>query len=224
MKIGVRQKGILTFGFAILVLSSCASSAEFVSKVSLEDKVARLRNGQSDKNRVESIFGAEHGDDRSRWIYQFADRQFEISSRSQGSGVGMLPVSAGVVPTNTRAIVAVTFNDAGVVRIIEVWRYFEDPFINDYWYLVNESARNPLEAVAAIGESVGFKAIALDKNAGTLSLNNPASKARIAIKFDRQVLRVTSRNPYQRLANEYRVYTKQESAFTSAIASSDLVQ
>jgi hypothetical protein len=224
MRIVVWQKCISTVVVTILVLSSCASSPEFVSKVSFEDKVAGLRIGQSDKNQVESIFGTEHGDDRGRWLYQFADRQFEISSRSPGPAVGMLPVSAGVVPTNTRAIVGITFNEAGVVKAIEVARYFEEPYVNDYWYLVKASAKDPLESVATTGESAGFKATALDKNAGTLSLDDPAGKGRIAIKLDKQILRVTSRNPYQRLANEYRVYTKRENAFISAIASSDWVQ
>jgi len=50
------------------------------------------------------------------------------------------------------------------------------------------------------------------------------SKARIAVKLDGQILRVTSRNPHHRLGNEYRVYSKRESAFTNSIAESDLIQ
>ncbi len=224
MRIVLWKKCILTFVVAIVAFCSCTSSPEFVSEVSIEDKIVRLRIGQSDKNQVENIFGTEHGDERNRWVYQFADRQFEISERRQGPGLGALPVSAGVVPTNTRAIVGVTFNEAGIVKAIEVARYFEEPFVNDYWYLVKVSAKDPLEAVAAIGESVGFKATGLDKDAGTFSLEDPSSKARIAVKLDGETLKVTSRNPYQRLANEYRAYTKRESAFTDAIANSDLVQ
>jgi len=218
------QKCVLTCVVAILIFSSCTSSPEFVSEASVEDKVARLRIGESDKNEVQGIFGTEHANDRNRWVYQFDDRQFEISERRQGPGLGALPVAAGVVPTNTRAIVNVTFNEAGIVKTIEVARYFEEPFVDDYWYLIKASAKDPLEAVAAIGESVGFKASGLDKDAGTFGLEDPASKARISVKLDGPVLRVTSRNPYQRLANEYRAYTKRESAFTNAIASSDLVQ
>jgi hypothetical protein len=218
MRIVLWNKCILTFVVAIVAFCSCTSSPEFVSEVSIEDKIVRLRIGQSDKNQVENIFGTEHGDERNRWVYQFADRQFEISERRQGPGLGVLPVSAGVVPTNTRAIVGVTFNEAGIVKAIEVARYFEEPFVNDYWYLVKVSAKDPLEAVVAIGESVGFKATGLDKDAGTFSFEDPSSKARIAVKLDGQVLKVTSRNPHYRLANEYRAYTKRESAFTSAIA------
>jgi hypothetical protein len=211
------QKCILLFVVVILAFFSCTSSPEFVSEVSVHDKVARLTIGRSDKNQVESIFGTQHGDDRNRWIYQFADRQFEISER-HGLGQGALPVTAGVVPTNTRAIVGLTFNEAGIVKAIELERYFAEPFVNDYWYLVKESAKDPLEAVATIGESVGFKAAGLNKDTGTFSLEEPSSKARIDVKLDGQVLKVTSRNPHYRLANEYRAYTKRERAFTSAIA------
>jgi hypothetical protein len=209
---------------AILTFASCTTSPEFVSEISVEDKVARLRLGQSDKNEVESIFGADRGNDRNRWIYQFADKQFEISERRQGPGLGALPVGAGVVPTNTRAVVTVTFSEAGIVKAIEVARYFEEPFINDYWFLVKQSAKDPLESAAAIGESVGFKATALDKDAGTFSLEDPKSKSRIAVKLDGTTLKVTSKNPHHRLANEYRAYVKRESAFTNGIAGSDLVQ
>src|SRR5512135_1773239 len=224
MRIVHWQKYFLTFIFALLTFQSCSSSPEFISEVSVEDKVARLRIGQSDKNEVESIFGTDHGNDRSRWIYQFADQQFEIAERRQGPGLGALPISAGVVPTNTRAVVTVAFNEAGIVKAVEVARFFDVPFVNDYWYLIKTSAKEPLDAIAAIGGSVGFKAAGMDKDSGTFSLEDPSSKARLSIKLDGQTLRVTSRNPYHRLANEYRAYTKRESAFTDAIANSDLVQ
>lgn len=210
--------------FAILSLWGCTSSPELISEVSVEDKIARLKLGQSDKSEVESIFGVEHGNERNRWTYNFADRQFEIAERRQGPGLGALPIAAGVVPTNTRALVTVVFNEAGVVKQIEVARFFDAPFVNDYWYMVKESAKDPLESVAAIGESIGFKAVGLDKDAGTFTLEDPNSKARIAVKLEGQTLRVTSRNPHDRLANEYRAYTKRESAFTNGIVDSDLVR
>jgi hypothetical protein len=203
----------------------CAvSSPELVSEILVEEKIASLRIGKSDKAQVESVFGVEHGKDRNRWTYNFDDKQFEISERRQGPGLGAIPVSAGVVPINTRAVVTVTFNPAGIAKRIEVARFFEEPFINDYWYLIKEPAKEPLEALAKIGESAGFKVIGLDKAAGVFALEDPNSKANIVVKLDEQVLRVTSKNPHHRLANEYRAYTKRESAFTNAIADSDLVQ
>jgi hypothetical protein len=208
----------------LLSLYACTSSPELISEGSVEDKISRLRIGQSDKSEVESIFGFEHGNDRMRWAYNFDDRQFEISERRYGPGVGVLPVAAGTVPTNTRALVTLTFNEAGVVKRIEVARFFDEPFVNDYWYLVKEPVREPLQSVAGIAESVGFKVAGLDKDADTFTLEDPNSKARVAVKLDGQVLRVTSRNPHHRLANEYRAYSKRESALTSGIADSELVQ
>lgn len=216
--------------FFILLLSAmatvygCSSSPELVSEVAVEDKIARLRLGQSDKTEIESIFGVDHGNDRNRWAYYFSDRQFEISERQQGPGLGALPISAGVVPVNTRALVVVTFNEAGVVKRIEVARFFDEPFVNDYWYIVKGSVKEPLEAVASLGEAAGFKATGMDKDAGTFTLEDPNSKARITVKLDGQTLHVTSRNPHHRLANEYRAYTKRESALTNSIADSEIVQ
>jgi hypothetical protein len=218
------NKWIDVLFIALLLTCACTTSPQLVSETSVEEKVARLKLGQSDKSEVEGIFGVEHGNDRTRWIYNFADRQFEVFERRQGTGVGAFPITAGVVPVNTRALVTVTFNEAGIVKRIEVARFFDEPFINDYWYLVKESAKQPLESFGGMGESVGFKVTGLDKDAGTFTLEDPASNARIAVKLERQTLRVTSRNPHHRLANEYRVYSRRESAYTNSIAGSDLVQ
>jgi hypothetical protein len=204
---------------ALLAIYGCSSS-ELVSEISVEDKIARLRLGQTGKIEVESIFGVEHGNDRNRWAYNFSDRQFEIFERR----LGALPITAGVIPINTRALVVVTFNETGVVKRIEVARFFDEPFVNDYWYILKEAAKDPMESLASLGESIGFKAAGLDRGAGTFTLEDPNSKARIAVKLDGQVLRVTSRNPHHRLGNEYRVYSKRESAFTKSIAESDLIQ
>jgi hypothetical protein len=206
---------------ALLAIYGCSSSPELVS---VEDKIARLRLGQTGKIEVESIFGVEHGNDRNRWAYNFSDRQFEIFERRQGAGLGALPITAGVIPINTRALVVVTFNETGVVKRIEVARFFDEPFVNDYWYILKEAAKDPMESLASLGESIGFKAAGLDREAGTFTLEDPNSKARIAVKLDGQILRVTSRNPHHRLANEYRVYSKRESAFTNSIADSEIVQ
>jgi hypothetical protein len=209
---------------AILAVHGCSGSPDFVSEVSVEDKIARLRLGRSDKSEVESIFGTDRGNDRNRWSYHFADKQFEIAERRQGPGLGALPVAAGVVPINTRAVVTVSFSEAGIVKAIEVARFFEEPFVNDYWFLVKESAKDPLESIAGVAEANGFKVSGLDKNAGSFNLEDPTSKARIAVRLDGSTLRITSRNPHHRLAKEYRAYTKREGAFTTGIAGSEFVQ
>ena len=206
---------------ALLAIYGCSSSPELVS---VEDKIARLRLGQTGKIEVESIFGVEHGNDRNRWAYNFSDRQFEIFERRQGAGLGALPITAGVIPINTRALVVVTLTRLASLNGLKSRASSTNRSSNDYWYIVKETAKDPMESLASLGESIGFKAAGLDRDAGTFTLEDPNSKARIAVKLDGQILRVTSRNPHHRLGNEYRVYSKRESAFTNSIAESDLIQ
>ena len=215
---------VLLFAMTILSLYGCGSSPELVSESSVEEKVARLSIGRSDKNEVEGIFGTDHGNDRNRWVYNFSDRQFEISERRQGATIGAFPITAGVVPVNTRALVTLFFNETGVVKRIEFARFFEEPFVNDYWYLLKRGAKDPLNSLAAMGESIGFKVTGLDKDTGRFTLEDPGSKARIAVELDGELLKLTSRNPHHRLANEYRTYTKRENALTDSIGDSEIVQ
>jgi hypothetical protein len=217
-----RCTGVLIL--ALISVYGCVTSSQFISETTVEDKIARLKIGQTGKSEVEMIFGPEHGYDRNRWVYHFADTQFEITRAGQASGSPPLPIAAGVVPTNTRALVMLTFNEAGILKRIEVARFFGEPFVNDYWYLVKEPTKEPLQAIAGIAESVGFKVAGLDPDAGTFGLEHPASKARIAVKLDGQTLRITSTNPHHRTGIEYRVYSKRENAFTNSIADSELVQ
>jgi hypothetical protein len=217
-----RCTGVLML--ALISVYGCVTSSQFISETTVEDKIARLKIGQTGKSEVEMIFGPEHGFDRNRWVYHFADTQFEITRAGQASGSPSLPIAAGAVPTNTRALVTLTFNEAGILKRIEVARFFGEPFVNDYWYLVKEPTKEPLQAIAGIAESVGFKVAGLDPDAGTFGLEHPASKARIAVKLDGQALRITSTNPHHRTGIEYRVYSKRENAFTNGIADSELVQ
>ncbi len=212
--------------FFVLLLSiyGCTGSPDLVSQPSVEDKVAQLHLGKTDKKDVEGIFGTDHDSDRNRWVYSFSDSQFQMFERRNGPATGLFPISAGVMPTNTRALVTIAFSEAGIVKRIEFARFFDEPYVNDYWYLLKSGAKGPLETIATIGESIGFKATRLDKEAGTFTLEDPAGKAHLAVKLYGQTLRVTSHNPYNRLGNEYRVYTKRESAFTDGIADSEIVQ
>jgi hypothetical protein len=202
----------------------CVTSPQYVSESTVEDKIARLKIGQTGKSEVELIFGPEHGYDRNRWVYHFADTQFEIAMAGQAAGNPAIPIAAGVVPTNTRALVTVTFNEAGLLKRIEVARFFGEPFVNDYWYLVKETTHEPLTSIASMAESAGLKVAALDREAGTFALEYPGTKARMAVKLDGQMLRITSTNPHNRTGIEYRLYSKRENAFTTSIAESDLVQ
>src|SRR5262245_465895 len=97
------------FIVAWLALAGCSTSGQVVSETTVEERIAALRINQSTKTDVERILGLEHTTDRNRWSYNFSDTAFDISERRQGPGLGIIPVSAGVIPTNTRAVVSVSF-------------------------------------------------------------------------------------------------------------------
>ena len=208
----------------LVALGGCSTSEKFVSESSIEERIAALRIGQSTKSDVENILGTDHSSDRNRWSYNISDTSFDIAERRQGPGLGILPVSAGVVRTNTRAVVTAAFDDTGVMKRLEVARFFDAPFINDYWYAVKDSADEPLPAIAKIAEAVGMKAVGLDKGAATFTLEDIGTKAKIAVKLNGKTLHLTSSNPHSRLASEYRAYTKREYALTNNIADSGIVR
>ena len=208
----------------LLAIAGCSTSGQMISESTMEERITALRIGQSTKADVEKTLGLDHSTDRNRWGYNFSDTAFDIFERKQGPGLGILPISAGVFPTNTRAVVTVAFNDTGVMKRLEVARFFEEPFINDYWYAIKEPAKEPLDSIAKLAEAAGMKVVGLDKEAGLFTLEDNGTRAKIAVKLDGQTLRLTSRNPHHRLASEYRAYAKRESALTSRIAESEIVQ
>ncbi|HWH77807.1 MAG TPA: hypothetical protein VNT76_10570 [Candidatus Binatus sp.] len=210
--------------FALIAISGCASSGQTISESSIEERIALLRIGESTKSDVERILGIDHSVDRNRWAYNFSDTVYELAERRQGPGLGILPLSAGVSPTNTRAVVTAQFDGNGVVKQLEIMRYFEDPFINEYWYLVKESEKEPLQSVAKLGESIGMKAALIDADAGTFTLEDVGTKAKIAVKLEGQKLHLTTRNPHHRLSGEYRAFAKREYALTTALTDSEMVQ
>ncbi len=208
----------------LFALGGCATSSQLISATSIEAKIAALRMGQSTKTDVENVLGSDHSVDSNRWAYNFSDAAFDVSERKQGPGLGILPLSAGIAPTNTRAVVTVAFNDAGVMTRLAVARYFAAPFINDYWFEIKDASKQSLQSIAKMGETAGMKAVDLDSEAGTLTLADQSSEAKITVKLEGTTLRLTSRNPNDRLGSEYRVYTKRESALTDQIANSNIVQ
>ena len=208
----------------LLAVAGCSTSGQVISESTMEERINALRIGHSTKTDVEKTLGLDHSSDRNRWGYNFSDTAFDISERKQGPGLGILPISAGVFPTNTRAVVTVAFNDTGVMKRLEVARFFEEPFINDYWYSIRDATKEPLDMIAKIGEAAGMKVVGLDKDIGMFTLEDNGTRAKIAVKLDGQTLRLTSRNPHHRLASEYRAYAKRESALTSRIAESEIVQ
>ena len=209
---------------ALVAIYGCTNSGQMIAEGSIEDRIALLRVGETTKSDVERILGTDHDTDRNRWSYNFSDTVYEVAERRYGPALGVLPFNAGVVATNTRAVVFMSFNNSGVIKHLEVARFFEDPFVNDYWYLVKKAGAEPLESIAALGESVGMKVVGLDKNAGTFTLEDIGTKAKIAVKLEGQTMHLNSRNPHHRLAPEYRAFIKREYALTSGIIDSEVVQ
>lgn len=209
---------------ALLAIAGCSTSGQVISESTMEERISNLRIGQSTKADVEKILGIEHTTDRNRWAYNFSDTAFDLSERKQGPVLGILPINVGVVATNTRAVVSLAFNDAGVMKRLEVSRLFEEPFVNDYWFALKDPVSEPLDSIAKLGEGAGMKVVGLDKEAGTFILEDNGSRAKIAVKLDGLTLHVTSRNPHNRLTSEYRAYAKREYALTSRIADLEIVQ
>lgn len=209
---------------ALLAICGCTSSGQMIAEGTIEDRIAQLRVGETTKSDVERILGPDHSIDRNRWSYNFSDTIYEVAERRYGPALGILPFNAGVVPTNTRAVVMMSFNESGVIKHLEVTRFFENPFVNDYWYLVKKAGAEPLESVATLGESVGMKVVGLDKDAGTFTLEAVGTKAKIAVKLAGQTMHLNSRNPHHRLAPDYRAFIKREYALTSGIIESEVVQ
>jgi hypothetical protein len=212
--------GVLT----LLIIAACTTSSQMISETSVEDRVAMLQIGESTKSDVERILGPDHSIDRNRWAYNFSDTVYEFAERRQGPGLGIIPFSVGTTPTNTRFVINTQFDANGVLKQIEIMRFFDYPFINDYWYLVKESEKEPLQSLAKLGESMGMKAASIDTDAGTFTIEDVLTKAKIAVKLEGQKLHLTTRNPYDRLSGDYRAFAKREYVLTSTLANSEIVQ
>jgi len=208
---------------AALAVSGCPSG-QSVSQQSVEEKVARVVLGQTTSSEVEATFGSPYLKVRQLWYYNFSDTEPGFKTVNTRIGASMIPPLPTTVSTNTRALITLRVSDAGIVTGLEVQRYFSPPYMQDYWYLLKESSDKQLEAIARMGESNGFKVVALDKAAGKFTLQDPSSKASIAVTVQGQMLHITSTNPYDRVANEYRGFVKRENAFTDAVAQSEVVQ
>ncbi|HUK39508.1 MAG TPA: hypothetical protein VLX11_00640 [Candidatus Acidoferrales bacterium] len=208
---------------AALAASGC-SSGELVSSQSVEDKIARVALGQTTSSEVEATFGSPYLKEKRLWVYNFSDTESGFKTVDARIGASLIPPIPTTVSTNTRALITVRLSDAGIVKGLEVQRYFSSPYADDYWYLLKESSDKPLESVARMGESSGFKVVALDKAAGNFTLQEPTSKASMTVTLQNQMLHISSTNPYDRLSNEYRIFVKRETAFTEAIAQSEVVQ
>ncbi len=208
---------------AALWLAGCAS-VQVVSERDVEQRVSSIVLGQTTLVEVEGLFGTSHNKEQSRWVYNLSDTAYGMAHRRSGKLSGMFPVAPVVAPTDTRAVITVWFTETGIVKGLEVTRYFDAPFTNDYRYLVKASEQNTLESVTRIGESSNLRVAGSDKASGTFALEDGSGKARINVKLENQILHITSRNAHDRLSTEYRVFAKRERAFADKIASAEFIR
>ncbi|HEY7163528.1 MAG TPA: hypothetical protein VIB79_03110 [Candidatus Binatia bacterium] len=175
---------------------------------------------------IQAIFGPPQLKESQFWVYNLSDTEadfVEFKTPLMGRTVSPLPFSLmSNVPTNTRAVITVRFNDAGVVKAFEVARYFSRPYVQHYWYMVKPETG--LDKIARLAEASGFKVDAKQSDPGSLTLEDPNNKARIAAQLDGETLHITSTNPYDRLSVEYRVFVKRETAFIESLSGSDVLQ
>jgi hypothetical protein len=188
---------------------------ECVSEQSVENKLAQVKLGVTTKAEIESLLGNEHGAENLRWIYNLSDTALGRSRQYTGLFEGF-PIT--VAPINTRALITVRFTESGTVNGLEVARFFNHPFTNDYWYLIKGGTENILESAAHAGETSNFRVVGFDKSADRFALEDDLSKARITVTLEKQTLHITSINPHGQVTQEYRVFTKRESALIDKIS------
>jgi hypothetical protein len=210
------------FALAIVLIQGCAS-VQLISQQSVEDKVGQIKLSVTTMSEVETILGTQHGSENRRWFYNISDTAVEISERKTGMLSGVFPVVPATVATNTRALITIRFTDNGKVTALEVSRFFDAPFNNDYWYRIKDGAQNVLEFVMRAGEANDLRVADSDNSAGRFALEDSASNARIVVKLENHTLHITSKNPHDRLTSEYRVFTKRERAFINKISTADFL-
>ena len=198
---------------ALLVANGC-TAVRSVSEEDVQQKVSKIKLGLTTKEEIESLFGKEHTTEKFTWGYNLSDSAFGVSQSPRNGWSGLFPVTVTTLPTNTRALITVTFTDHQTVSTLHVKRFFNTPFVNDYFFLAPDPALNSAENV---GDS---RVSGFDKSAGKSVLEDGSNNGQIVVEFKQPILHVRSINPYDRLSNAYRVFVKRETEFIETISAS----
>ena len=175
--------------------------------------------GLTTKEEIENLFGKEHTTEKFSWSYNLSDTTVGVSQSSRMGWSAVFPLSVAT-DKNTRALITVGFNEHQTVSALEVQRFFNTPFTNDYFYL-SKHDKDELDSATRAGELSNFRVAEVDKTAGQfLLLADGASDARIIVRLEEQILHITSINPYDRVSNEYRVFRRREAQFIERISAS----
>jgi hypothetical protein len=205
----------------IFLIALGCTAVQSVSEQAVQQKLAKITLGLTTKEEIETLFGKDHTTEKASWSYSFSDRAFVVSQSPRVGLSGLFPITAATESTNTRAFVTVRFNKHQTVSTLEVHRFFNTPFVNNYSYLLDRTTDRTLEAVRRAGETSNFRLSELDKSARSfLLLENATSDAQIIVKVEKQILHITSINPYERMSNEYRVFSRREGQFIERISAS----
>ena len=200
---------------ALLVANGC-TAVRSVSEEDVQQKVSKIKLGLTTKEEIESLFGKEHTTEKFTWGYNLSDSAFGVSQSPRNGWSGLFPITVTTVHTNTRALITVTFTDHQTVSTLHVKRFFNTPFVNDYFFLAPDPALNSAENV---GDS---RVSGFDKSAGKSVLEDGSNNGQIVVEFKQPILHVRSINPYDRLSNAYRVFVKRETEFIETISASTI--
>ena len=208
--------------FIFLLFANGCFAGRSISQEKLQEKVGKIQVGLTTQKEIENLFGQPYMTESHSWTYSLSDAGLEnspnIVPRSEQGRPIPIPM---VLPTNTRALVTVKFNENDTVDALEVAQFFQIPFVNYYHYFLHRSTERTLESASRAGEMSNFRVADFDKPAGRfLLLENAASDARIIVKVEKQILHITSINPYERTSNEYRVFRRREAQFIDRISAS----
>lgn len=200
---------------ALLVANGC-TAVRSVSEEDVQQKVSKIKLGLTTKEEIESLFGKEHTTEKFTWGYNLSDSAFGVSQSPRNGWSGLFPITVTTVPTNTRALITVTFTDYQTVSTLHVKRFFNTPFVNDYFFLAPDPELNSAENV---GDS---RVSGFNKSAGKSVLEDGSNNGQIVVEFKQPILHVRSINPYDRLSNAYRVFVKRETEFIETISASTI--
>ena len=200
---------------ALLVANGC-TAVRSVSEEDVQQKVSKIKLGLTTKEEIESLFGKEHTTEKFTWGYNLSDSAFGVSQSPRNGWSGLFPVTVTTVPTNTRALITVTFTDHQTVSTLHVKRFFNTPFVNDYFFLDPDPELNSADNV---GDS---RVSGFDKSAGKSVVEDGSNNGQIVVEFKQPILHVRSINPYDRLSNAYRVFVKRETEFIETISASTI--
>ena len=219
--------------FMALVFATGCATGQFISQEKLQEQVGKIQVGFTTQKEIENLFGKPYLIENRSWTYSLSDTGLENSPRivlssEQSKGLleqvtfrlfaRVIPIPK-IMPTNTRALVTVRFNENDTVNALEVAQFFNVPFVNYYHFFLDRVTDGTLESVMRAGEMSNFHAADFDKSTGRfLLLEKGASDARIIVKLENQILHITSMNPYDRLSNEYRLFRRSETQLIERIS------